>query len=53
MDRKDSYGVERVYIVQDPLGDLLLVRRPEVWIKEASTMHGSMGMGTAMQYLKT
>lgn len=40
MDRKDSYGVERVYIVQDPLGDLLLVRRPEVWIKEASTMHG-------------
>ncbi|RLN00398.1 hypothetical protein C2845_PM06G26520 [Panicum miliaceum] len=35
MDRKDLYGVERVYIVQDPLGDLLLVRRPEVWVKEA------------------
>ncbi|KAF8776109.1 hypothetical protein HU200_003793 [Digitaria exilis] len=29
IDRKDSYGVERVYIVQDPLGDLLLVRRPQ------------------------
>jgi hypothetical protein len=35
MDRNDMYGAERVYLVQDPLGDLLLVRRPEVWIKEA------------------
>jgi hypothetical protein len=42
MDRRDSYGVERVYIVQDPLGDLLLVWRPEVfWIKEPTVyVHG-------------
>lgn len=40
LDRKDTYGVERVYLVQDPLGDLLLVRRPEVWIKEAPAGHG-------------
>ncbi|KAF8718136.1 hypothetical protein HU200_025623 [Digitaria exilis] len=41
MDRKDSYGVERVYIVQDPLGDLLLVRRPEVWLDTAFKALGS------------
>ncbi|RCV46608.1 hypothetical protein SETIT_9G544900v2 [Setaria italica] len=40
MDRKDKYGVERVYIVQAPWGDLLLVRRPEVWIDEAPAEHG-------------
>jgi hypothetical protein len=32
MNRRDSYGVERVYIVQDPLGDLLLVQMPEVFL---------------------
>ncbi|KAF8776355.1 hypothetical protein HU200_003586 [Digitaria exilis] len=40
MDRKDKYGNERVYIVQAPWGDLLLVRRPEVWIKEAPAEQG-------------
>ncbi|KAF8685381.1 hypothetical protein HU200_044007 [Digitaria exilis] len=37
---KDKYGNERVYIVQAPWGDLLLVRRPEVWIKEAPAEEG-------------
>lgn len=40
MDRKDKYGNERVYIVQATWGDLLLVRRPEVWIEEAPAEHG-------------
>ncbi|CAL4929890.1 unnamed protein product [Urochloa decumbens] len=40
MDRKDTYGAERVYIVEDPFGDLLLVRRPEVSIKEAPAEQG-------------
>ncbi|OEL19828.1 hypothetical protein BAE44_0019147, partial [Dichanthelium oligosanthes] len=40
MDRNDKYGLERVYIVQAPWGDLLLVRRPEVSIKAAPAEHG-------------
>ncbi|KAL6847503.1 hypothetical protein ACP4OV_022529 [Aristida adscensionis] len=33
MDRtRNSHGCERVYIVQAPWGDLLQVRRPEVWV---------------------
>ncbi|KAF8732927.1 hypothetical protein HU200_015277 [Digitaria exilis] len=39
---KDKYGLERVYIVQAPWGDLLLVRRPEVWIEEAPAEHGHL-----------
>jgi hypothetical protein len=40
MDGKDKHGLERVYIVQAPRGDLLLVRRPGVWVKEAPAKHG-------------
>ncbi|KAL6649193.1 hypothetical protein ACP70R_013417 [Stipagrostis hirtigluma subsp. patula] len=40
LDRKDFYGGERVYMVQAPWGDLLQVRRPEVWIKEAHDGRG-------------
>jgi hypothetical protein len=42
MDKKDRYGLERVYIVQAPWGDLLLVRRPEVWIEEVPGKHGHL-----------
>ncbi|CAL4920689.1 unnamed protein product [Urochloa decumbens] len=45
MGKRDKYGLERVYIVQAPWGDLLLVRRPEVWIEEAPAEHGHVCTG--------
>jgi hypothetical protein len=40
MDRvKNFSGRERFYIVQAPWGDLLQVRRPEVWIKKEADGH--------------
>ncbi|GJN08497.1 hypothetical protein PR202_ga26424 [Eleusine coracana subsp. coracana] len=39
-DSRSCYGNERVYIVEAPWGDLLQVRRPEIWISELPHRHG-------------
>lgn len=40
LDSRACYGNERVYIVEAPWGDLLQVRRPEIWISELPHKHG-------------
>jgi hypothetical protein len=35
LDMEGTYTSERVYIIQAPWGDLLQIRRPEVWIRDS------------------
>lgn len=41
LDWKSYYGSHRVYIVQPPSGDLLQIRRPEIWIRDSPHKHAT------------